>query len=65
MHQQRSLHEELLVQQQRDAHRNLRAEALVLAAQTSTQLTAEFRVMEHDTSAEQHDPQKPDAGDRT
>ena len=48
-----SLHEEQLVQQQRDAQRNLRAEASMLAAQTSTQLHAQSRVMEHHTSTEQ------------
>ena len=53
LHQQRSLHEEKLVQQQRDAQRNLRAEASMLAARTSTQLHAQFRVMGHHTSAEQ------------
>ena len=42
-----------LVQQQRDAQRNLRAEVSMLPAQTSTQLHAQFRVMEHLTSAEQ------------
>ena len=47
-----SLHEEKLVQQQRDAQRNLRAEASMLAAQTSTKLHAQFRVMEHHTSTE-------------
>ena len=46
--QQRSLHED-----QRDAQRNLLAEASMLAAQTSTQLHAQFRVMEHHTSTNQ------------
>ena len=46
-----SLREEQLLQQQQDAHTNLRAEASILASQISTQLNAEFRVMEHDTSA--------------
>ena len=33
--------------EQRDVQRNLRAEESVFASQTSTQLNAEFRVMEH------------------
>ena len=53
LHQQRSLHEEQLVQQQWDAQRNLLAEASMLAARTSTQLHAQFRVMGHHTAAEQ------------
>ena len=53
LHQQRSLHEEKLVQQQWDAQRNFLAEASMLAAQTSTQLHSQFRVMGHHTSAEQ------------
>ena len=48
LHQQRSLHEEQLQQQHEDSQRNLRAEASILAAQTSAQLN----VMEHDTSPE-------------
>ena len=40
------------MQQQRDAHCLLRAEASTLASQTPTHLNAEFRVVEHDTSAE-------------
>ena len=55
LHQQRSLHEEKLVQQQRDAQRNLRAEASMLAAQTSTQLHAQFHVIEHHTSTNQEE----------
>ena len=46
LHQQRSIPEEQLQQQQRDDQRNLSAEATIHAAQTSTQLNAEFRVME-------------------
>ena len=53
LHQQRSLHEKHLVQQRRDAQRNLRAEASMLAARTSMQLHAQFRVMGHHTSTEQ------------
>ena len=39
-------------QQQWEAERQLHAEASTTAAQTSTQLNAEFRAVEHDTSAE-------------
>ena len=52
LHRQRSLHEEHLLQQPDDSQSNLRAEASVLASQSSTQLNAEIREMEYDTSAE-------------
>ena len=47
----RSLHKEQFVQQHWDAQRNLRAEASIFA-QISTQLNAEFRMLEYDTSFE-------------
>ena len=50
-HHQRSLQEEMLVQQRPDAHRNLRVEAPIHAAQSPTQCTAQFTMMEFDTSA--------------
>ena len=43
---------ERMVQQQRDAERHLRAEASILAAQTCSQLHAEFRMLKYGTSAE-------------
>ena len=51
-YQQRSLHEEQLVYQQRDAQRNLRAELSMLAAQSSTQLNAGCHMVEYDSSVE-------------
>ena len=41
-----------MVQQQLEAERERHAEATRIAPQTSTQLNAEFRMMEYDTSAE-------------
>ena len=50
-------------QQLWEADRQLRAEATILAAQTSTQLNAEFRMMEYDTSAAKgRVQQNPNAG---
>ena len=51
LQQQERQHEEQMAQQQWEAEQRLCVEALRLAAQTSTQLNAEFRVMEHDSSA--------------
>ena len=42
-----------MAQQQWEAQRQLRAEASKVAAQTSTQLNAEFRMMEYDIQAEE------------
>ena len=50
--QQQRPEEEQLAQQQWEADRQLRAEATIIAAQTSSQLHAEFRMMEYDTSTE-------------
>ena len=52
LQQQERQHEKQMAQQQWEAEQRLRVEALRLAAQTSTQLNAEFRVMEYDSSAE-------------
>ena len=41
-----------VTKQHRDAQRIFCAEESILAYQTSKQLNADFRVMEHDTSAE-------------
>ena len=38
-----------MVEKQWEAERQLRAEATMTAAQTSAQLTAEFRTVEYDT----------------
>ena len=51
-YQRERLHEEQMAQQQRETEQRLRVEATRLAAQTSTQLNAEFHVTEHDASAE-------------
>ena len=52
LHQQQRLHEEQMVQQQWESEREFRAEASLIAVQNSTQLNAEFRMMEYDISSE-------------
>ena len=49
--QQQHPFEEQMAQQQWEAERQLCAEATIIATQSSAQLNAEFRMMEHDTSA--------------
>ena len=41
-----------MVQQQWESEREFRAEASLIAVQNSTQLNAEFRMMEYDISSE-------------
>ena len=50
--QQEHPHEERMAQQQWEANQRLRVEATGLAAQTSTQMHAEFRAMEYDACVE-------------